>query len=57
MAITRKKTKDTDKGKKRISAPSKGRSRSKVNDEVCLISDIVLAERLYCCDDECCCLL
>ncbi len=57
MAITGKKNKDSDKSKKKLSTPSKGRSRPKVKDEVCVINDVVLTERVYCCDDECCCLM
>lgn len=57
MATTRKKAKAADKGKKKISTPSEGRSRPKVKDEVCIIADVALTEELYCCDDECCCLM
>ena len=45
-----------DKNKKKIGSPPKGRSSPKVKkDEVCVASDVVLREELYCCDDECCC--
>ena len=58
MATTRKKKEHADKGKKKISnAPSKGRSRPKAKDEVCVIAGAVVTEQLCCCDDECCCLV
>ncbi len=57
MAITGKKNKLAEKSKKKVSDPSKGRSRPKVKDEVCLIDGVVLTERLYFFDDECCCLM
>lgn len=57
MTTTRKKNKSADKGKKKISAPSKHASRPEVSDAVCVIDSVVLTEQLYCCDDEYCCLM
>jgi hypothetical protein len=57
MITKGKKIKVANKGKKKISIPAKGRSNVKEKDEVCLIDDVLISERLYCCDDECCCLI
>ena len=57
MITKGKKIKGANKGKKKISIPAKGRSKVKEKDEVCLIDDVLITERLYCCDDECCCLI
>lgn len=56
MATIGKKDKHPDKGKKKTGA-LKGKTRPKIKDEVCVIEDVVLTERLYWCDDECCCLM
>lgn len=56
MKTVRKISERADKNKKKIKSPSKGRSSPKIKkDEVCAISDVVLKEPVYCCDDECCC--
>lgn len=55
MITKGKKTKSSNKAKKKISTPAK--SRSKAKDDVCVIDDVLITERLYCCDDECCCVI
>lgn len=54
MATIRKKGRPADKNKKKAVAPSKGRVRPKIKEEVCYSTDTVVPERLCCCEDLCC---
>ncbi len=55
MITKEKKIKGSKKSKKKISTPAK--SRSKAKDDVCMLDDVLINEQLYCCDDECCCVI
>lgn len=57
MIAKGKKINSGGKGKKKITAPAKARSKPKIKDDVCVLDDVIVTEQLYCCDDECCCLI
>ncbi len=57
MVLKRKKIEKIGKDKKRTGLGTKGRSKRKADDSVCVLNDILVTEQVYCCDNECCCLL
>ncbi len=56
MITKGKKIKNTSKDKKKSGLPAKGR-RAKAKDDVCVLDDVLITEQVYCCEDECCCLI
>lgn len=55
MATIRKKGSHTGKDKKKNAGFAKGGKKQKAKDDVCVLNEVVMTERLFCCESDCCC--